>query len=149
MRLKLRALKQAARLPKQATSKSFGYDLVTTAHTTIMPRGTEILPTSLKLAQDLPMEPDASVGLAMLILPRSSLPLKYGLIVANSPGLIDADYTGEIGIIVYNIRDKIQHIEAGTRIAQAVFVEAFFPEMVWADAVDERPDRGGFGSTGK
>jgi len=95
------------------------------------------------------MEPDASVGLAMLILPRSSLPLKYGLIVANSPGLIDADYTGEIGIIVYNIRDKIQHIEAGTRIAQAVFVEAFFPEMVWADAVDERPDRGGFGSTGK
>ena len=149
MQIKLRALKQAARLPKQATSKSFGYDLVTTAASTVMPGRTEILPTSLRLAQDLPIEPQANVGLAMLILPRSSLPLKYGLIVANSPGVIDADYTGEIGIIVYNITDKIQHIEAGTRVAQALFVEAVFPEMVWADSPEARPERGGFGSTGK
>ncbi len=42
----------------------------------------------------------------MLILPRSSLPLKYGLILPNSPGLIDADYAGPIGIIVHNLRDE-------------------------------------------
>jgi len=84
----------------------------------------------------------------MLILPRSSLPLKYGLIVANAPGLIDADYTGEIGVIVHNVTDKYVNLESGTRIAQAVFVWLALPPVIEVEDSDAREERGGFGSTG-
>ena len=104
-----------ASLPARATAGSFGYDLATLEKRTIGPRETTILKTGMKLAADLPCEPGD--GVAMLILPRSSLPLKYGLILPNSPGLIDADYGGEIGVIVHNLKDESVTLEAGTRIA--------------------------------
>lgn len=84
----------------------------------------------------------------MLILPRSSLSLKHGLILPNSPGLIDADYAGPIGIIVHNLRDTPSALAARTRIAQAVFVELRFPTLAETTAVDPTRTRGGFGSTG-
>ncbi len=83
----------------------------------------------------------------MLILPRSSLALKFGLILPNSPGLVDADYAGPIGILVHNLRDEPVTLSAGTRIAQAVFVRLEFPIMEEAEA-DPGRSRGGFGSTG-
>lgn len=84
----------------------------------------------------------------MLVFPRSSLPLKYGLILPNSPGLIDADYSEQIGIIVHNLRDEEVRLDAGTRIAQAVFVRVEFPALDVTDQDDEGRTRGGFGSTG-
>jgi dUTP pyrophosphatase len=84
----------------------------------------------------------------MLVLPRSSLALKFGLILPNSPGLVDADYAGPIGILVHNLHDAPVRVPAGTRVAQAVFAELRFPRLTEEDAADPRRTRGGFGSTG-
>lgn len=142
----LMPLHPAARLPARATRGAYGYDLATVTDEAVAPRETRILATGWQLAHDLPH--DAAGGLAMLVLPRSSLSLKYGLILPNAPGLIDADYAGPIGILVHNLRDEPVTVPAGTRIAQAVFVEVRFPTPAAADAADPHRTRGGFGSTG-
>jgi dUTP pyrophosphatase len=144
--ISLKKLDPAARLPARATSGSFGYDLAVLADETVGPRETRILATGLQLAHDLPL--GEAAGLAMLVLPRSSLGLKFGLILPNSPGLVDADYAGPIGILVHNLRDEPVTVPAGTRVAQAVFVELKFPRLIEGGAADPRRTRGGFGSTG-
>jgi len=145
--IRLKRLDPAARFPARATDGSFGYDLATVADETVGPRETRILPCGFQLAQDLPLE--ETKGLALLVLPRSSLPLKHGLILPNSPGLIDADYAGPLGIIVHNLKDTPVTLPAGTRIAQAVFVEIKLPRLVEAVAAAPTRTRGGFGSTGR
>lgn len=142
----LKRLAPGAQLPRRATSGSFGYDLATAEDETVAPRETRILPCGFQLARDLPH--DETGGLAMLILPRSSLALKFGLILPNSPGLVDADYAGPIGILVHNLRDEPVALPAGTRIAQAVFVRIEYPELSEVEKADPARDRGGFGSTG-
>ncbi len=144
--VRLTRLDPAASLPERATPGALGYDLATVADERVGPRETRILSCGLQLAHDLPH--DAGRGLAMLILPRSSLPLKHGLILPNAPGLVDADYAGPIGIIVHNLRDDPVTLPAGTRIAQAVFVEVRFPAVRLVEDADPDRRRGGFGSTG-
>lgn len=143
----LKRLHDAARMPERATDGSFGYDLATVQEETVAPRETKILACGFQLAHDLPLE--EAKGLALMVLPRSSLPLKHGLILPNSPGLIDADYAGPLGIIVHNLKDTPVTLPAGTRIAQAVFVEIKLPRLVETDAADPSRTRGGFGSTGR
>jgi dUTP pyrophosphatase len=143
--ISLTKLDPAARLPARATSGSFGYDLAVLADETVGPRETRILATGLQLAHDLPH--GEAAGLALLVLPRSSLALKFNLILPNSPGLVDADYAGPIGILVHNLRDEPVTVPAGTRVAQAVFAQLMFPRLVEGGA-DPRRTRGGFGSTG-
>jgi len=142
----LARLSTDAPLPHRATGGSFGYDLATIRAERVAPHETTILPCGFKLARDL--EHDERGGMAMLVFPRSSLPLKYGLILPNSPGLIDADYSEQIGVIVHNLRDEEVRLDAGTRIAQAVFVRVEFPALDVTDQSDESRTRGGFGSTG-
>jgi dUTP pyrophosphatase len=142
----LKRLANGAKLPARATAGSFGYDLAIADDEAVGPRETRILPCGFQLATDLPH--DGAGGLAMMILPRSSLALKFGLILPNSPGLVDADYAGPIGILVHNLRDEPVTLPAGTRIAQAVFVRMEFPTVAEADAADPERTRGGFGSTG-
>lgn len=138
-----------ARIPETATRGSFGYDLQTLTFEVIGSRETRVIPTGLSLAEPLPIMRDGgSEGVAMLLLPRSSLALKHGLIVANSPGLIDADYTGDIGIVVHNLKDETVTLERGWRIAQLVFVRLLRPEVVESQESIDREVRGGFGSTG-
>lgn len=136
-----------ASFPKRATAGAFGHDLATIQEERIDGRETRVLPCGYQLAHDLPC--DDAGGLAMLILPRSSLSLKHGLILPNSPGLVDADYSGPIGIIVHNLRDDPVVLATGTRIAQAVFVELRFPQLQAVEEVDPDRNRGGFGSTGE
>jgi dUTP diphosphatase len=143
--ISLARLSPTAQLPARATSGSFGFDLATSRDETVGPHETRVLPCGFQLATDLPH--DRGGGLAMLILPRSSLALKFGLILPNSPGLVDADYAGPIGILVHNLRDEAVTVDAGTRIAQAVFVRLEFPTMEETEA-DPSRSRGGFGSTG-
>lgn len=142
----LARLADGATLPARATAGSFGYDLAIVAEETVGPRETRVLPSGFQLAVDLPH--DADGGLAMLILPRSSLALRHGLILPNAPGLVDADYAGPIGILVHNLRDEAVTLPAGTRIAQAVFARLAFPALTEADG-DPSRTRGGFGSTGR
>jgi len=142
----LKRLAEPARLPTRATRGPFGYDLAIADAAQVGARETRVLACGFQLATDLPH--DDRGGLAMLILPRSSLALKFGLILPNSPGLVDADYAGPIGILVHNLTDSPVALPAGTRIAQAVFVRMEFPELVEVESVDPTRERGGFGSTG-
>lgn len=142
----IQRLHERATIPARATEGSYGFDLATVEDERIGPGETRVVPCGFKLAGDLPR--DRTGGLAMLVLPRSSLPLKYGLILPNSPGLIDADYAGPIGIIVHNLRNAPVELAAGTRIAQAVFVRLEFPTIEEVAESDPDRRRGGFGSTG-
>ena len=82
--------------------------------------------------------------------PRSGLALKQGLTVLNAPGTIDADYRGEIGVILVNLSDRDATVERGQRIAQLVI--APFLRAAWAETAhleDSARGAGGFGSTGR
>jgi dUTP pyrophosphatase len=131
-------------LPTRATYGSFGYDIVIPETTLIPahPAGPTLVDTGWSLAHDLP------AGLAMLILPRSSLYMKYGLIVPNSPGLVDQDYAGPLKVMVQNLTAQPVILAEGTRIAQFVFVECALPYIQATQERNPSRTRGGFGSTG-
>lgn len=92
---------------------------------------------------------DGSAALCGLVLPRSGLG-KQGLHLANTVGLIDADYHGEIMVSLRNVTDYPLHVESGARVAQLVFTLAVFPQFNVVDRFDSASERGdgGFGSTG-
>lgn len=130
-------------LPEYATPASAGVDLRAhlQAPLTLMPMMRVLVPTGLFL--ELPEGYEAQVR------PRSGLALKHGITVINSPGTIDADYRGEIGVPLINLSDTAFVIEPGLRIAQMVF--ARHEHVIWevCDQLSES-DRGagGFGHTG-
>ena len=110
---------------------------------TIKPGGRCLLPTGLFIS--LPEGYEAQVR------PRSGLALKQGVTILNTPGTIDADYEGEIGIILVNQSNKLVKIVDGDRIAQLVFAKCEHIEWELVDSLDGNTERGtgGFGSTGK
>ncbi|MGV3630074.1 MAG: dUTP diphosphatase [Bacteroidota bacterium] len=89
-------------------------------------------------------------GYEAQVRPRSGLAFKHGLTVLNSPGTIDADYRGEIGVILVNLSDQPFVVQNGERIAQLVFAKVEQAEWVESDGLSEtNRGAGGFGSTGK
>jgi dUTP pyrophosphatase len=89
------------------------------------------------------------VGYEAQIRPRSGLALKRGLTVLNTPGTIDADYRGEIGVILINLSNEPQTIEPGERICQMVIAKHEQPELVEAELLSETErGTGGFGHSG-
>jgi dUTP pyrophosphatase len=134
-----------ALMPVYASSNAAGADL-RSAEDVIVAAGKSVLvKTGVKLAI-----PEGLVG---LIHPRSGLALKHGITVLNTPGTIDSDYRGEIGVILYNTSDRDFAVAVGDRIAQIVFQEYVTAELVWfgsdvpSDFTTVRGE-GGFGSTG-
>lgn len=130
-------------LPAYATALSAGMDLLAAVSepVTLEPGQRKLIPTGIAIA--LP------AGFEAQIRPRSGLALKNGISLVNSPGTIDADYRGEIGVIVINHGDQPFTVERGTRIAQMVI--ARHERAVWmeVDNLDETArGSGGFGSTG-
>ncbi len=131
-------------LPAYATAGAAGLDISAwlPASVTLQPLERRALPTGLFLA--LPAGTEAQVR------PRSGLALKRGLTVLNSPGTIDADYRGEIQVILVNLSNEPQIINDGDRIAQLVI--ARHETAVWQSAESlsdvTRRGAGGFGSTG-
>lgn len=129
-------------LPEYATPASAGVDLRASEARVIPPGGRALVPTGLRIA--LPEGYEAQVR------PRSGLALKHGVTLPNSPGTIDADYRGEIGVILMNLGQEPFVVEPGDRIAQMVV--APIARVAWseAEALDatERGE-GGFGSTGR
>jgi dUTP pyrophosphatase len=89
------------------------------------------------------------VGFECQVRPRSGLALKKGITVLNSPGTVDADYRGEVGVILINLSNESFVVEDGERIAQLVFAEVAQAEWTQVEELTET-DRGagGFGSTG-
>lgn len=135
-------LDDAVELPSYAYEGDAGLDLRANADVDIPPHGRALVPTGLAIAI-----PD---GYAGFVLPRSGMALKRGLSVANTPGLIDAHYRGELKVIAINLDpDQPVHIERGERIAQLVIQAVPAVRLVEVDQLDET-DRGtgGFGSSG-
>lgn len=131
-------------LPSYATTSSAGVDLkaVIEEPITLRPLERKIIGTGLKIA--LPEGFEAQVR------PRSGLAAKHGITVLNAPGTIDADYRGEIGVILVNLSNDDFTIQPGERIAQLVLSQ--YQQIQW-DEVETLPStergEGGFGSTGK
>ena len=131
-------------LPRYATPQSAGMDLRANldAPITLQPLERRLVPTGLRIA--LP------AGYEAQIRPRSGLALKHGISLVNTPGTIDADYRGEIGVIIINLGQEPFVVNDGERIAQMVIARHEQPTLVEVDVLDdtERGD-GGFGHTGR
>ena len=131
-------------LPAYATQSSAGLDLkaVIAEAVTLGPLERKIVGTGLKIA--LPEGYEAQVR------PRSGLAAKHGITVLNAPGTIDADYRGEIGVILVNLSNEPFTIQPGERIAQLVVAQ--YSQVEWSpvESLDStQRGEGGFGSTGK
>lgn len=131
-------------LPHYATEGSAGLDLraLLTEPLSLQPGQTELLPTGLAIHISDP-------GLAAMILPRSGLGHKHGIVLGNLVGLIDSDYQGQLMVSCWNRSSRPFTIEPGERIAQLVLVPVLQAQL---EIVDEFADSlrgaGGFGHTG-
>lgn len=130
-------------LPAYGTPESAGCDLLAAidASMTIAPGKRALIPTGLKM-----MLPD---GYEAQVRPRSGLALKHGITVLNTPGTIDADYRGEVGVILINLGEEDFTVTRGMRIAQMVIAPV--TQTRWQEVASlETSERGegGFGSTG-
>ena len=131
-------------LPKYETDHSAGMDLRADINETIVLKSLERVLVKTGLYIELP------VGYEAQVRPRSGLAFKKGITVLNSPGTIDADYRGEIGVILINLSNKNFEIVDGERIAQMVIAKHETAEWEDVELLTES-DRGagGFGHTGK
>jgi len=130
-------------LPKYSTNESAGLDLRADLQSpiTLKPGQRSLIPTGLKIA--LPTGYEAQVR------PRSGLAYKHGITVLNSPGTIDADYRGDVGVILISHGSESFTIENGERIAQLIIAK--FVQIDWDEVLDlssTSRGEGGFGSTG-
>lgn len=130
-------------LPTYATEQSAGMDLTAALEEAfdLEPGMRTLVPTGLSMA--LP------IGFEAQIRPRSGLALKHGVTILNTPGTIDADYRGEIKVILANLGTETVTIERGMRIAQMVIAK--HEHVAWSvveDLDDTERGAGGFGSTG-
>lgn len=135
--------KSAHALPNYETEASAGMDIRANLEEAVVldPLGRAIIKTGLFI--ELPIGYEAQVR------PRSGLAAKKGLTVLNSPGTIDADYRGEIGVILVNLSNEAVTIENGERVAQLVIAK--HERAVWMEAeelTETSRGEGGFGSTG-
>ena len=130
-------------LPKYESTQAAGMDIRCniSAPITLEPLERKLFPTGLYI--ELP------VGYEAQIRPRSGLALKRGITVLNTPGTIDADYRGEIGVILINLSNEPQTIEPGERICQMVIAKHEQPELEQVQVLSEtQRGAGGFGHSG-
>ncbi|MFN7400989.1 MAG: dUTP diphosphatase [Alphaproteobacteria bacterium] len=130
-------------LPAYATTHSAGMDLMAAIADpiTLAPGERKLIPTGIAIAL-----PD---GFEAQVRPRSGLALKHGLSIVNAPGTVDADYRGEVGVLLINLGQENFTIERGMRIAQMViapYSRARFNEVL--ELPSSERGEGGFGSTG-
>ena len=143
--IKIRITRQTANpLPAYETADSAGMDL--RAHldepVILAPGERALIPSGLRV--------EIPPGYEGQVRPRSGLALKRGLTVLNAPGTIDADYRGDVGVILINLSQEEQRIDPGDRIAQLVFAPVTRAELIEVEELEESArGTGGFGSTGK
>lgn len=132
-------------MPHYATQGSAGLDLRACINEplTIAPGETQLIPTGLAIHLN-------DAGLAAMILPRSGLGHKHGIVLGNLVGLIDSDYQGELKVSCWNRSDTPYTVEVGERIAQMVIVPVLQPVFTEVSEFGESSARGvgGFGHTG-
>lgn len=141
--IRFKKLSALAQTPQLMTPHSAGYDLSAALEGEIVipPMGRYCVPTGIAIS--LP------VGTEAQIRPRSGLAFKNGIGILNSPGTIDADYRGEIKVILFNAGDAEFIVTPGMRIAQMVISALPVTELCEVQALDDTVrDEGGFGHTG-
>ena len=145
MKVQIKRCHDAAQSPHYGTLGSAGLELraCIDQSITLQPGATDLLPTGLAIYLEDP-------SYAAMILPRSGLGHKHGIVLGNLIGLIDSDYQGELMISCWNRSDTAFEIQPLDRIAQLVIVPVLQADFVWVDefAASDRGDKG-FGSTGR
>lgn len=132
-------------LPAAQTAAAAGMDLVAALAAeeplVLAPRARAAVPTGLEMA--------IPPGYEGQVRPRSGLALKHGLTVANAPGTVDADYRGEVKVLLVNLGEEPVTVRRGDRIAQLVVAPIAVAELVAVEELDKTGrGTGGFGSTG-
>ncbi|AVK75409.1 dCTP deaminase [Pandoravirus quercus] len=136
---KCKRMHDDAKLPRRGTSGAAGYDLWAIETTTVPARGRAQVPIGLSIA--------IPAGYYGRVAPRSSM-ARDGIDVGA--GVLDADYRGEVGVMLFNHTDADYVIDGGARIAQLLIEKIAHPEPVWVDSLDDTErGTGGFGSTGR
>ena len=136
-------LEEGAVLPFYATTGSAGMDIRANIKEPITLKSLErkLIPTGIKM--------EIPTGYEVQVRPRSGLALKSGITVLNSPGTIDADYRGEIGVILINLSNEDYIIQPQERIAQLILNEVAQMSLQKVTSLEVTNRAGGFGSTGK
>ncbi|MCX6807206.1 MAG: dUTP diphosphatase [Patescibacteria group bacterium] len=143
MKVKIYRCNKSALLPVYQTKGAVGFDFFVLETFSIKPSEIKLIPTGLVIK--------IPVNYALMIVARSSMPLKKGLDIANGVGIIDQDYCGpddEIKLQIRNFSNKIITVEKGERLAQGIFVRADTAEFIEIKSINKQ-SRNGFGSTGK
>lgn len=143
--LKIKKVRENAKIPTRATEGSAGLDLYACIDTpiTLQKGDTALIPTGIAIGLDDP-------HYAAFIYARSGLAIKRGIGLLNSVGVIDSDYRGEICVGVIKLTDEPYEIQPFERIAQMVIEPVELPDLIEVDCLDETERGvGGFGSTGK
>lgn len=144
MELKIKKVRENAKIPTRATEGSAGMDLYACIDEpiTLKKGDTAIIPTGIAIGLD-------NKNLCAFVYARSGLAIKHGIGLLNSVGVIDSDYRGEICVGVINQIDEPYTIEPNERIAQMVIQPVEIPEIIEVDELDDTVrGAGGFGSTG-
>ncbi|PIA55706.1 hypothetical protein AQUCO_00700189v1 [Aquilegia coerulea] len=137
--LKVKKLSEKAILPSKGSVLSAGYDLSSATETKVPARGKALIPTDLSIA--------IPEGTYARVAPRSGLAWKHSIDVGA--GVIDADYRGPVGVILFNHSDVDFEVKIGDRIAQLIIEKIMTPDVVEVDDLDLTVrGSGGFGSTG-
>lgn len=143
--LKIKKLRENAKIPFRATDGAAGMDLYACidSEVTIAPREIRVIPTGIAIALESPR-------FGAFIFARSGLAVKHGIAPANCVGVIDSDYRGEVCVGLTNFTDESFSIAPNDRIAQMVVLPVDIPQIETVDELgDTERSAGGFGSTGK
>ncbi len=139
--IKIKLLNNEAKIPVKATEHSSGYDIFSSVEYNLKKGTYQLISTGIII--------ELEKGMEAQIRPRSGLAVKNGITVLNSPGTIDADYRGEIKVILINHSNEDFLIKKGMRIAQIVFSNVIDIDFkLTGDLNKTGRDFGGFGSTG-
>lgn len=141
LNIKIQKINESAIIPEYAHEDDAGMDVYSTKNYMLLPNHRILVGTGLKI--EIPK------GYEMQIRPKSGLALRNGITLLNTPGTVDASYTGETGVILINHSSKPYKIEKGQKIAQIVFSKVERVKFSEADQIKTtKRGEGGFGSTG-
>lgn len=142
MKVTIKRIDKDLEMPKYQTKGAIGFDFLARVETKIKPGEMGLIPLNIVIK--------VPSGYGLFLFSRSSTPMKKGLIVANSVGVIDQDYSGEddeLKLCALNVTKKTVKVERGERIAQGVILKVAKPDLVEVKKMSSK-SRGGFGSTG-
>ena len=136
-------LEEGIKKPVYMTEGSAGMDVRANIKSSVTLKSLErkLIPTGIKM--EIPL------GYEVQVRPRSGLALKHGITLVNTPGTIDSDYRGEIGIIMINLSNDEFTIEPEERIAQLILNKVYQMDLIEDDLSETKRGTGGFGHTGK